>query len=146
MLTTELLKALRFHPHTKSVFAGVYARNKIPRIPLRKRVVYVVNTDPAHKPGTHWVVFFLTKNTVYYFDPYGTPPRGFHRILQSRKNAQYYGQRLQGMGRMCGHYCLYFILAMQTNLSMTIFGSDLNANDRIVKRFVERHFPYINSR
>jgi len=143
MRTSQLHKALRFHPHTKSVFAGVYARNKIPRVPLQKRVAYVVNTDPAHKPGKHWVAFFLTKNTVYYFDPYGIPPHGFRRILQSRKNVQYYGKSLQGMGRKCGHYCLYFILAMQTNLSMKIFGSDFKANDRIVKRFVENRFWHV---
>lgn len=146
MLTSQLQKALQFHPQTKSVFAGVYARNRIPKVPTQKRLAYIINTDPAHKPGKHWVAFFLTRKTVYYFDPYGIPPQGFHRILQSRKNVQYFGKRLQGMGRMCGHYCLYFILTKQTTHSLKIFGSDLNANDRIVKRFVDKHFPYINSR
>jgi hypothetical protein len=139
------MKALCFHHQTKSIFAGVYARNKIPKVPKQKRIAYIVNTDPANKPGKHWVAFFLTRKTIYYFDPYGIPPHGFHRILRSRKNVCYFGQRLQGMGRMCGHYCLYFILAMQTNLSLEIFGSDLSANDRIVKRLAEKHFPYINT-
>lgn len=146
MLTSQLKNALQFHHQTKSVFAGVYARNRIPEVPREKRLAYIINTDQAHKPGKHWVAFFLTKTTVYYFDPYGIPPRGFARILKSRKKVRYFGRRLQGRGRMCGHYCLYFILTMQTKHSLKIFGSDLNANDRIVKRFVEKHFPYINSR
>ena len=143
MLTSQLRKALHFHPHTRNVFGGVYARNRIPRVPSKTQIAYIVNTDPADKPGKHWVAFYLTKNTVYYFDPYGIPPIGFHKILHARKNVLYFGQRLQGMGRMCGHYCLYFILAMRTDRSFQIFGDDYNANDRIVKRFVERHFPYI---
>ena len=142
MLTSQLRKALRFHPHTRSVFGGVYARNRIPPVP-NKEIAYIINTDPADKPGKHWVAFYLTKYTVYYFDPYGFPPTGFHKILHARKNVLYFGQRLQGMGRTCGHYCLYFILAMQRDRSFRIFSNDYNANDRIVKRFVERHFPFI---
>lgn len=121
MNTSQLQKALHFHPQTTSVFGGVYARNKLPRVPQNKKVAYIVNTDPAHKPGKHWVAFFLTKTTAYYFDPYGIPPKGFDKILKSRKKKFYFGQRLQGMGRMCGHYCLYFILTMQTKLSLKIF-------------------------
>ena len=140
MFTRQLRRALRFHPQTESVFGGVYAWNRLPRVHSRQPVAYVVNTDPAHKPGQHWVVFYITRDVIYYFDPYGIPPVRFHSILHCRKNVKYFGQRLQGSGHMCGHYCIYFILAMETNRSFEIFGSDLNANDRIVKRYVERRF------
>ena len=143
MKTSQLKHALLFHPSTKDVYGGVFARNRVPTIPKRQRIAYVVNTDPAHKPGQHWIAFFLTRDTIYYFDPYGTSPSGFTRILRSRKRKRYFGRRIQGTGRMCGHYCLYFILAMQTHQSFRIFGSDLDTNDRIVKQFVETHFPHV---
>ena len=141
MKTSQMRKALKFHPATKQVYGGVFPRNRIPRIPKHVRIAYVINTDPDNKPGKHWIAFFLTCNTVYYFDPYGIKPTGFKKILQSRKKKVYCGKRLQGMGRVCGHYCIYFILSMLTHHSLDIFGSDLQANDRIVQRFVQRHFP-----
>lgn len=141
MFTRQLRRALRFHPYTKSIFGGVYAWNRLPtRVPENRTVAFVVNTDPAHKPGQHWVVFYIKKDTIYYFDPYGIPPVRFHKIFCCRKNVKYFGQRLQGLGRMCGHYCIYFVLSTQTSHTFDIFGSDLNANDRIVKRFVEDNF------
>jgi len=143
MKSSQILKALQFHPQTKSTFGGVFARNKVPTIPKGKCISFVVNTDPSSKPGEHWVAFFITPSEVYYFDPYGIPPTGFKRIINSRGKQYYFGQRLQGLGRMCGHYCLYFILCMRSYYTFNIFGSDFNANDRIVKQFVENHFPYI---
>lgn len=143
MKSSQIQKALQFHPQTKSTFGGVFARNKVPTIPKRKYISYVVNTDPSHKPGEHWVAFFFTPSEVYYFDPYGIPPARFERILNSRRKRHYFGRRLQGLGQTCGHYCLYFILCMQTHYAFNIFGNNFNVNDRIVKQFVENHFPYI---
>jgi len=80
---------------------------------------------------------------MYYFDPYRTSPNGFKRILRSRKCKRYFERLIQGTGRMCGHYCLYFILATQTHQSSCIFGSDLDTNGRIVKQFLETHFPHV---
>lgn len=140
MFTRELKTALKRHRQTARVYGGVFARNRVPRIPKRKRIAYVVNTDPAHMPGQHWVAFYMDDDTVYYFDPYGLPPIGFERIMQSRKKQLFFKRRLQGQGKMCGQYCLYFILSMQTHRSFQLFGDDLNANDRIVEQFVRHHF------
>ena len=93
MITSQLRKALLLHPKTTIVYGGVYARNRIPTIPPHKKIAFIVNTDPSHKPGEHWVGFYLTKSTVYYFDPYGIPPVGFQKILQSRNKTLYFGKR-----------------------------------------------------
>ena len=141
MRTSHIKRAMSVHPKTKGIFGGVFARNRVPKRIPAKTVAYIVNTDPDHKPGQHWIALYITKETVYYFDPYGLPPQGFHRVRKWRKRMQYFKQRLQGRGRMCGHYCLYFILSTQMNLSFNVFGSDLNANDRLVYRLVKRHLP-----
>ena len=143
MRTKQLLKALKFHRATKDVFLGVFASNTLPRIPRRKRVALIVNTDPAHKPGQHWCAFYFTPNCVYFFDSYGRPPgtKSFCKLMRCRKYKRVFGRRLQGRGRVCGYYCMYFVLAMVRNMDFSCFGDDLDANDRIVRQFVTEHFP-----
>ena len=144
MRTKQLLKALQFHRETKDIFLGVYARNTLPRtIPRRKKVALIVNTDPADKPGQHWCAFYFTPTCVYFFDSYGNPPhtKSFHRLMQCRRYRKVFGRRIQGNARVCGHYCMYFILAMARNRGFSCFGDHFNANDRIVRKIVTDHFP-----
>ena len=145
MFSKQISTALERHRETSSIFGGVFARDKLPRIPRQKTIAYVVNTDPAHRPGQHWVAFYLNKDTVYFFDPYGLKPVGFRHIMSTRKNKVYFNKRLQGQGQTCGHYCLYFILAMRTKQSFNIFGDDFNANDRNVQLFVNKNFRIIDA-
>ena len=142
MNTTQIKKALTQHPFTKHLFKGVFPRDKIPRIPKNKVLSFIFNTDPSDKPGKHWVAFHLTRNTVFYFDSYGLPPYGFGKILRSRPKRKYFARRLQGNGQECGHYCLFFLLniCQGKKKPFQMFGKDLNVNDRIVKKYVEKHF------
>lgn len=146
MKTSQLKKALRFHRDINPIFRGVFPSNKLPRyIPRGKTVALVANTDPSHKHGQHWVAYFYTQTHVYFFDSYGRPPlkSPFHRLMKYRKYKQVFGRRIQGDGRVCGHYCLYFIWTMIHNMDFSCFGDDLNANDRIVRNFVREKFPHI---
>lgn len=144
MRTKQLEKALKFNRDTRVVFKGVYAYNRLPRkIPKGKKVALIANTDPGHKPGTHWVAFFYTNTCVYFFDSMGNPPwkPGFQRLMQFRRTKRVFNTRIQGIGTVCGHYCLYFILAMVYNMDFSCFGDDLNANDRMVRKIVRKYFP-----
>ena len=86
MKSGQLRKALYHHPMTKKIFGGVFARNKIPDIPKDKTVAYIVNTDPALKPGQHWVAFYITKKTVYsLFDSYGLPLKRISRKVMNTR-------------------------------------------------------------
>ena len=145
MKSSQLEKALSSHPVTRNIFKGVFARNRIPTFPKNERLSFVVNTDPAHKPGKHWLAFYVNEDTVYYFDSYGLVPKGFKKILTSRKNKKYFNRRLQGNGKECGHYCIFFLLQMcqHERLLLNMFSNDLNANDRIVKRFIQERFRNI---
>ena len=147
MKSSQLMKALFSHPMTAKIFKGVFPRNRIPTIPDNETLSFVVNTDPAHKPGKHWVAFYINKNTVYYFDSYGLPPKGFGKILTSRSKRKYFTKRLQGNGKQCGHYCLFFLLHIShgEKLPINMFSDDLNANDRVVKQFIEERFQNIRS-
>ena len=152
MRTSQLERALRRHRDIRPHFMGVFASNHLPRRirPCNKTRVLIANTDPAWKPGRHWVAYcFMPHNgPVYYFDAYGLPPwtPALRRLLTLRRVCRVFGRRIQGAGRTCGYYCLYFILTMllpQAGYSFDIFGDDLNANDRLVRRIVAQHFQIV---
>ena len=146
MKSSQLLKALKHHRETRDIFLGVFPSDKLPPSMqyTKPAVALIANTDPSYKPGQHWCAFYITPDCVYYFDSYGIPPpKSFQRLMQCRKEKQIFGRRLQGRGMVCGHYCLYFILAMVrggTDTMFGLFGDDLNANDRIVRHKVMKDF------
>ena len=143
MRSSQLERALRTHRETRDVFVGVFASDQLPVCPRQKKpLALIVNTDPSHKPGLHWCAFYITTDCVYYFDPYGIPPlvKSFQTLLKCRRRNEVFGKRLQGRGSVCGHYCMYYILAMVRGKDFDLFGDDLNANDRIVRNVVTSNF------
>jgi hypothetical protein len=142
MRTRELEKALRQHQDTRSIFKGVFPSNQLPKIKPHEESALIANTDPSHKPGVHWVAFFFKKEHVYFFDSYGRKPQKaeFRKLMMCRKYKHFFARRIQGDGKECGFYCLYFMLAMIQGKSFDKFGDDLNANDRCVRNIVQKHF------
>ena len=59
MNTLEIDTLLKKHPHSRPVFKGVYARNRLPRL-LNVPSALVGNTDPDHRMGQHWVAIYCT--------------------------------------------------------------------------------------
>ena len=49
-------------------FNGVFLRNNLPNL---KDGAYVINLDHSKNTGTHWVVIFVKKDEVIYFDSFG---------------------------------------------------------------------------
>ena len=49
-------------------FNEVFSRNNLPKL---KNGAYVINLDHSENTGTHWVVIFLKKDEVIYFDSFG---------------------------------------------------------------------------
>ena len=70
MNTLEIDTLLKKHPHSRPVFKGVYARNKLPR-QLNVPSALVGNTDPDHRMGQHWVTIYIDDNPrgEYYESP-----------------------------------------------------------------------------
>ena len=56
--------------HFKNVkgFKGVFSRNNLPKL---KKGAYVINLDHSENTGTHWIVIFMKKDEVIYFDSFG---------------------------------------------------------------------------
>ena len=49
-------------------FNGVFSRNDLPNLKIG---AYVINFDHSKNTGTHWVVIFVKKDEVIYFDSFG---------------------------------------------------------------------------
>jgi hypothetical protein len=69
MNTLEIDTLLKKHPHSRPVFKGVYARNRLPRI-LNVPSALVGNTDPGHRMGQHWVAIYIDANSRRVLRPH----------------------------------------------------------------------------
>jgi hypothetical protein len=66
---------------------GVYSINELDKIPVSKKMSFIMNLSPSNKPGTHWVAVYIdTKNDmdIEYFDSFGRdPPKEFLEGIKS---------------------------------------------------------------
>jgi hypothetical protein len=61
MNTLQIDTLLKKHPHSRPVFKGVYARNRLPRL-LNVPSTLMGNTDPDHQMGQQWVAIIHQKH------------------------------------------------------------------------------------
>jgi len=71
--------------------------------------------------GTHWVAYFDTPEKTYYYDSFGFPPdntilnffkRAYPNIKRNSISNKLQHQSLNSL--LCGLYCCYFIIEMNT--------------------------------
>ena len=130
---------------TNKHFGGVFASDKIP-MPPGVPVSFVVNTDPADKPGQHWLGLYVkSPSHIYYFDSYSFPPNenlrqyltNFSKVIQNRTTFQ----SLESS--VCGYYVMYFIYMASLGYSMYQIETNLKRQrnpDRYVVRFCNKFF------
>ena len=73
MNSFQLKRILETDVMTKHAFQGVYASDQLKQIPKPSTLpaTYVINEDPASKPGTHWVALYVDHyGYAEYFDSY----------------------------------------------------------------------------
>lgn len=98
--------------HSVDDFKGVFAQNSVPNL-NQFPCCFVVNSDPSHEPGTHWLAFyFISRVRCEFFDSYGMHPDYYHfPFLNDLIDCTYSTIQLQSpYSRVCGHYCAYFLL------------------------------------
>ena len=65
---------------------GVYSINELNKIPVSKRMSFIMNLSPDYKAGTHWVAIYIDTThdqAVEYYDSFGEDPP--HRFLKDIK-------------------------------------------------------------
>lgn len=121
---------------------GVYPIDLLPRKITKVPAILVVNTDPSHKPGKHWILITVNKDVVYYFDSIGQKPsKALVHFLKSLKLPYKYSRtRLQGHSYTCGKYVTYFAYHFSRGLTIEeilnkLSAKNLNFNDFKVSTF-----------
>ena len=125
-------------------FNGVYSRNNLAKL---KNGLCVINLDHSKNKGTHWVVIYVKKGEVIYFDSFGVeyiPKEMIERIEHSslgNKNVKTSIFRIQDNNSiMCGYFCILFIEYMLNNKTLTDYTNlfspwDFKKNDEIIKSY-----------
>lgn len=130
------------HLRDLSGFLGVFPSDTIPPLKLRvKPQCLIINLDPAHKPGSHWVAACLylekSRKTLEFFDSYGLKPPstsiGDWKVIHNPWMFQ------APRTKVCGHYCIYFVRHRLKGVSFKTIITQLRRQkspDRSVLRYV----------
>ena len=131
----------------QNYFCGVFASDELKKHKVTKYPSgYIVNTDPSHKSGSHWVAFYFDENKKgHFFCSYGNPPNDykFDKWLSSNsKTWSFNEQKCQSnWSTVCGQYCVFYLLHSFRNISIDgIFTPNYDMNDSWVDDFIRKRF------
>lgn len=122
-------------------FQGTFASNQIPKLKLTtKNKSLICNTDPSHKPGTHWIAMNMykkgKKNILEVFDSYGTKAKINHSKKWEIKMNKYCFQGSRSI--VCGQYCVFFchkrLLGYSFNQIVQCLKKSKNS-DKLVEKY-----------
>ena len=127
-------------------FRGTFPCDLMPR-KLRNEQIIIVNTDPHHRPGSHYIVLYRKKKTYFYFDSLCLDMRVtfpmLHRELLARKFTPLHSvlaAPIQAVSSIfCGYFCVDYILSVvaphpRVPKHSNLYNTDpntLHLNDRI---------------
>ena len=121
-------------------FNGVYSRNILPKL---KKGAYVTNLNYSKNTGTHWVVIFVKKDEVIYFDIFGAEHIS-EEILKAigNKNIKSNIFRIQSYDSvMCGYFCILLFEFSLKNKTLTDFTNLFSPwNFKKIDEIIERYF------
>ena len=109
LYSDQISDIIKHDPRTQKQFLGVYASNDLPD--LYANTFIILNTEPRHKSGSHWVVLYKNKEHVFeFFDSLGKSPhkyafKNFPKYKYIVHNLNLIQNPLQNT---CGYFCLYF--------------------------------------
>jgi hypothetical protein len=107
---------------------------------------FIVNTEPKAHPGSHWIAIYIrASGNGFYFDTYGRkPPELFRRFLNERciEKWTYNDEQIQSViSKMCGAYCIQYVILMENskhdfNKLLELYSNDTALNDYLCKQFL----------
>lgn len=133
--TFQIENAMRRCKITAPLFVGVFSLDHLPKGCVTTRPGLIVcNTAYSGSGGEHWVGFFLTHNSLQFFDAFGLPPRGEHMTgfiaaNDSTHTFTYNTTPLQGINAStCGKYVATYLYFCALGCSMRQYLSLLYPN------------------
>ena len=146
MLRTQDLECMaRRKPLTASQFEGVFAADQIPKHVRSYPASMIVNTDPSHLPGEHWLALhFPSPEEVKFFDSYGFPPTAygdcFTKALEHKQVTRNQKSLQSADSNVCGYYCIFFLYYKARGKSIPQIEKVFHNEDHLVVQFVRTHF------
>ena len=120
-------------------FKRVFSRNSLPKL---KNGAYVINLDHSENTGTHWVVIFMKKDEVIYFDSFRIEyiPKEIMKKIGNKDIKTNIFRIQDNNSIMCGYFCILFIEYMLNNKTLTNFTNlfipwDFKKNNEIIKNY-----------
>ena len=104
----------------RQCYGGVIALDEIPKVKVRNKTVYIVNTDPSYKKGQHWILIWYNEKPEY-FDPLAQfPPPQIQESLFLTGLAFYRSTRQvqPPFSVKCGEYGLFYAYYRARGYSM----------------------------
>jgi len=139
-LSSRVLNYLaRDDPLLKKYFHGTHPADQLPLNPVKKHsTAYIVNTDPASKPGEHWLAIWTQNGVCEVFDSYGLPLSTYkqpdlQRWIGQWKFVVHNQDTLQALhSQTCGHYALVYLKAKARGDSLLDFMSKWHGNNLVL--------------
>jgi hypothetical protein len=120
-------------------YLGTFSSNHLPH----ETGIFVSNTDPCHREGTHWIAIFIDadRRRGEYFDSFGRPPNKlFTDYMNTHCRHWIYNKRqLQSIAsKLCGYYCVLYCIfrsrGRDLNSFVNSFTNDTGFNDVLIGR------------
>ena len=136
--------------HRVSNFFGCFAEDEVQSLALTSFPAYlIINLDPSHLPGSHWLAMRVDQKTVEVFDPAGFELMNWPRIpcslltlihrLTSNRSLLVSKRTQSPTSNLCGFYCMFYVILRQHLTLKTIesfFSTNLSRNDtKLIKFF-----------
>ena len=141
MNTLELSNFMLNDKYIRQHYGGVFASNTLP-ILYKDKKVYIINTDPSHLAGEHWVVVY-TDDVNEYFDSLAHYPNSnIEQFLRTgvksylRNSVQLQLDNTSTCGLFCLFYCYFRCRGYGLERIVNMFNHNhLLYNEFLVKEF-----------
>ena len=147
MTSTADLEALAVQfPYLRRYFIGVFSIDTLPDTLTSYPAALIINSDPSHLPGQHWIALFVeSKSVAEYFDPYGISPidqifKFAKRVSDTLVFNKWWIQPLDSSS--CGLYFLYFLVARSSGTTFIDFiknfkDYDWSRNETLLEQWIQ---------
>ena len=123
-------------PILSPLFRGVFPADKVPLLSKQGTYALIVNTDPAGKPGEHWIGLFIEWGRCEMFDSFALPLEHYPTLkpLWKRWSPLITSNKpLQSLDTYtCGHYSTLFLKARARGDSFHSFLAPWSAHNFVL--------------
>ena len=134
-----------------SNFIGCFAEDEVKSLVFTSFPAYlIINLDPSHLPGSHWLAMRVDRTCVEIFDPAGFELMNWPRIpcsllklihrLTSNRSLLISRQTQSSTSTLCGFYCMFYVVLRQhfsLKKIQSLFSSRLSVNDTKLIKFYQ---------